>query len=943
MATMRTSRLSVFVRSAAVGLLYALAGCIAPDAKQTLSIWAVGPSEWVRAGDPARGETEYFSSSRNQLELFGAVNEVVQWQMALTADRARSAVTLEWSALTSAVGTLPPDGFRAYLERTVRIQPAPATYLRRFSGAAGLDVPDLLIPLTSPALRAGVPIGPDAAAVLWCEYVIPRTARPGEYHGAMVLRQGEETLRRVAVVLTVHPFALPVARHVAFSIGLNVPRLLEAQRIPRTETASPRGVEAVVNACRVLQEHRADPYLRGLYPPMRFGADGSVELNWAAFDALAGPLVDGTAYSDHEPPKYWPLPIDRARPNAEAMGGMDSPEYARVLRETLNAALAHFRSRGWDGRAVVDLTSALPTMVGMDVYAIARRLGHVTRLADARVPIVSSLFPVSMRDRGWRDHPWQDVGDHADIWAPPAQFFPPDFMSQARHLGRRTWLSPDQPEFAGSAALGAMPVDTRAMGYHAWLNASDVWLKNGGEMLPDAALSQPQEWRPFEPALLYGGAAAGTDGVLPSMRLKQILRAAQDFEYLWLLQQNQREATARLVAESMVKASGTATCIDNYSDPAAHLCILQPEMWDLARRVMAEEIGDAISSPAGAMSRGEPLEKRLGWSRLLGATRQVLVWSDGVKWKESLGGGWEVEFFVAVENQRRQPIRGKLAFGPLPNGWTTVSEFVEVGPLPEGGRGRYRLTARSPAWAETLDGHFEQPVRLQLEGGETVLLSATVSSLLARRNGRPITIDGRLDDWDLGRGNVAGDFSAIGPGPRGGAWRPARFGESTLAYVARDNEALFVAVRCSGTPPPQFGGQHANRMNYDGLIPIGEELVELLIDPTNRGTDAGELYHLVFWRHGAWWGERGIVMERPIAEARPWAPNIRYYTAVEPGGWTVEARIPLSAFEGGPALNRAWGINFARYAAGAGQYVNWAGAMRYCYNPRTFGNMAFAP
>ncbi|MFQ5411648.1 MAG: hypothetical protein ACE5EC_05100, partial [Phycisphaerae bacterium] len=57
-------------------------------------------------------------------------------------------------------------------------------------------------------------------------------------------------------------------------------------------------------------------------------------------------------------------------------------------------------------------------------------------------------------------------------------------------------------------------------------------------------------------------------------------------------------------------------------------------------------------------------------------------------------------------------------------------------------------------------------------------------------------------------------------------------------------------------------------------------------------------------------------------------------------GWSAELGIPISTF-GPAAANRVWGINLARLDPAHGEYSDWARAPRYCYDPRTLGNLVW--
>lgn len=948
-------RQSAFQAACLLPLSALLVGCLPPQGGAGLGLWAAGPAETIRTDTPPRTETDYFSQSRNQIELHGAVNEIVAFQLVIEGTRGASRITPQFEPLTGEGRTLPSAGFRAWLQRPVVVSPAPAWYLRRRGAAASLTVPDLLVPLTSSVLGGGVPISAGEKAVLWIEYRIPRDAAPGNYTGGLTLRAAERVIRRTAIGLTVWPFAIPEARHVTILAGVDAPSVASSVLSPGTDAASAlmgllsddsriRAQTAVRDVCRLLEEHRLNPYLSGVHPTMRYGATGSVELVWDRYDALAAPLIDGEAFDDREPLNAWPLPLDRNRPAAEALGGMASPQYARVLREYVAACAAHFEQRGWKDRAFIDITGPVPDRPSPADYDNAARLGRICELAETRLPFVVNLFPMSLEEYGWPNHVFADLRPVADIWAPPARFFPVERMAQARQLGARTWIVPDLPAYGGSVAAEAEPSDVRSVSWHAFLNESDVMLPRAVAWPDD--LKSTVTARPYESSawLVYPGAVAGVPGCLPSLRLKRLLLAAQDAEYLWLLKRNGREATARLVARTLVKATGTEAYLDQYADAATHTLVHDPATWDTARRLMGEEL--MLATRGAPASPDAEISQRLDWSRFFASCRQVVVWSEGARWIEATNGTtpeMTLEVRLTVENQRNLPVSGTLAFGSLPEGWSVVADQVPIGPLPEHGRGRFRLTVKAPAAPMSLNGHVDLPVQLSLGRDETVNFNVTVSTITAMRRLRPIVIDGRLDDWDLGRGNVAADFRSIGPAPAAGVTysQQSAAAANTLAYVMRDEEHLYLGIRCQGGSVAAPGEFSDNQVSYDDLLPVGDELVEVLLDPTNRGGDSFDLFHLVFKRHGSMWAEQGISLGRPIGRYRSWGLEVVYATQRDSAGWTVEARVPVAAFGAGTVRQRVWGINFGRYSRGQGEYSNWAGAVRYCYNPRSLGNLVW--
>jgi hypothetical protein len=227
--------------------------------------------------------------------------------------------------------------------------------------------------------------------------------------------------------------------------------------------------------------------------------------------------------------------------------------------------------------------------------------------------------------------------------------------------------------------------------------------------------------------------------------------------------------------------------------------------------------------------------------------------------------------------------------------------------------------------------------------GGTVL--ARLACLTAARHDRPLRVDGDLSDWPLGGTNVAGDFrlvsfrsDRIDPAPDD---RPRR---NTLVFVLLHQRNLYLAFHCeSGSPEPGTASR-TNTIHYEDGIPLGEELVEALIDPLNAGTRSpGDLHHLAIKRDGAFRLEKGVRFDPPCGSWSPWAADVEAAVGRGPRGWTAEVRIPLSAFEGSPDLPAVWGINFTRADAENQEFSTWSGAVRNAYDPLSLGNLALWP
>jgi hypothetical protein len=133
--------------------------------------------------------------------------------------------------------------------------------------------------------------------------------------------------------------------------------------------------------------------------------------------------------------------------------------------------------------------------------------------------------------------------------------------------------------------------------------------------------------------------------------------------------------------------------------------------------------------------------------------------------------------------------------------------------------------------------------------------------------------------------------------------------------------------------------QRSNLVQYDDLVPVGEDLVEILIDPEGAGTrSTGDLYHIVVKLSGAAW-ERGIGTTPPTGPHAPWPADIRHAARWHGDRWEAEVRVPLDAFDRPVPNHAVWGLNFTRFDVLGQEYANWSGAITNVYDPLSLGNL----
>jgi hypothetical protein len=212
----------------------------------------------------------------------------------------------------------------------------------RLAKASGLDGeagpwPDPLVPARDAWFgerRRAFPVAVAAGALqaIWVEVCVPGGAAPGSYRGAVQLADGRRAIARVPVELTVWPLELPATSSFPVTFGVAtrlVQRALDAE-------GDPEVARAVAAAAL---RHRITPHGLTFDPPSGRCTAAACSLDWRAYDAEVGPVLDGTlvagargTFADARiPDAVW------SGPDADAIALL------RAWRE-------HFEEKGWADR-----------------------------------------------------------------------------------------------------------------------------------------------------------------------------------------------------------------------------------------------------------------------------------------------------------------------------------------------------------------------------------------------------------------------------------------------------------------------------------------------------------------------------------------------------------------------------------------------------------------
>jgi hypothetical protein len=890
------------------------------------------------------------------VRLAGAINEVVSFRFAVRwGGGSAGNVTIEPRPFTSAGGRIDASAVEVFRLEAVEVSRVPGWQMRILHPDAFVSHPlDVLVPVDGSSDTGPYTLNPGEDRAFWVDVAIPKGIASGNYSGGIEIQVGDGRAAALPVELTVWPFILPDAgdvtaiaevdhealvRSARGGMGKTMPGSAKAAGLPGVRDESVGLVHATM---RMLQAHRLTPVLPDLSPVTKIGARGEVSIDWSRYDAIAAPCLDGEAFENRVPLARWPLPLGEVFTQTDSAGGLGSRTYGLIQRRYLEDCVRHFAERGWIGVSYAAVpASPPPTSTGAGATG---DFASLVRSANSRVATVSRLWPQDMGPYGWVGYSAPDFAEGVDVWMPPAQFFDVDAMAAERRAGRRTWLAVDRPPFSGTTQVQARAADVRVLSWQAARLGCDVYHVGRVNGWPESeqALTADRCLEHDASTLLFPGARYGVDEPVASVRLKYLRQSQQDAAYRNLLIEHGLQHIPEALSKALVGHAGSEAYRTHFGDGRRPAWAGDPAMYELARKIMAGELLYALRTRLPAETARPP--RTATWRRFMLGTRALRFDIDGLRFRLSgTQTDWEghLDGVVTLTNRRRVPVEGTIRLTDLPAGWTMNTEATEVPTIPPDSTRRVTLTADVSSMPATPTGHVPFSFEFRSDEGHVHHRNLRVACIAARPLTGPIRIDGDLSDWPAGSGNVAAGFLPIASGDGGHSpEETGHLGRRTMAFVMRDDSNLYVAVNAAYDGGLPLDAGRRNSVAYDDMIPVGEELVELLIDPLNSGTRSPtDLYHIVVKPSGIYLTERGIAFDPPCARRELWLAEVEIATGTLAGRWVAELRVPLAAFGDLPTEHTVWGFNVARFELNRRMFSTWSGAKSNAYDPLSLGNL----
>lgn len=907
------------------------------------------------------------------IQLTSARNEWVSCLLQINPSRAPAVLRLP---------TLGDDAIASAKTRAYQVLPVPVDVNRAgFVRHTGLDaavesLPRALVPVAikdgaidlsqlrdprTPADPKQPGIGSGQPLLIWIDLQVPTLAKPGDYASRFALIDptpppappaGQPPvvpgpLATVALKLNVSDFVLADDRHLNMvgqvpwdALVKHWPARFEVIRprlLSRTDPNHKDAVRTLDELMTLAQSHRLQIAVDRLQPTVKWPAGQPPRIDWSDYDALIAPWMNGKAFEDQVPLGFLPLPkidyLDQYLPEPRL--------------EYYSAAASHFDQNDWLIRAPAILEkqsssrATLPERITLSAEAQRLVAAHPRlrvmlpleldelQLADPRNP---TLIDPRFTSRLQCVAPGLISSSPLRKW--PSDMDRPD-----------AWLRTDTRGLIPYVGAGGDEADVRVWSWVAFLrNAKLIQWDN---CLPTTK-SLAESADPNELVWFYPGEWFGSDQIVPTVQLKWLRRAEQDFEYLYLARE--RGSVLNVLPMARVLAKPVEIQPNQAPDPVYSLLIgtADADAWRraqslLGRIVMIQGPGAPVDENALAelnldtLNWIEPLEKPMILPR-------TTFWSVGLPAPGEVGPWVNLRLGLDLYNASdTTPDRNDLRWAAPTRGWLVDPPGIATPKLHMYQVQAQTMIARIDPLKVSAAKH--QPVQVMFRSGfagrETPLDFVAPVTRSVRREA-PLHINGSLDDWQDGADDIQdGPLVKMMARPALQQHKLERSSTPTKIYSSWSENDFYLAFRVEGLTNRAGAIAARNFVDYQLGRAWGEDVCQIVMQAVYEDGGIGPLLHIAVKPGGNIWIERKL---DPRLNVNPWQNFVaggrtpRYTATIDASGavWRGELAIPWSniiapdkdeefARQKKPNLPVMLKFNFIQHKRGTGESASWAG------------------
>ncbi len=517
-------------------LLVLLMACGMVWAQETV-VWVASPWEHVlKSTEPGEERAVAIKAGANEYEPLRIIVHA--------GERALADVNVTASALAGAAGTIPAENIMLFREH----------YLHVFEPSLRSTVPtgwypDALIPFVNPedgsalsgAKYDAVPFDVEAGANqgIWADVYVPADAAPGQYTGTVTVTAGGQTLAEVPVTLTVWGFALPDTIAMRSNFGALGGRV-----------AKKLGMDAGSEEFAEIEDLYIDTLLGHRCIPSSLG---SVWPKWSQEEGI----------DDSETGERLRMMVEDRHVNSLRLPFSYRSEPEKC-KQYLGDLAAYLRERGWLDLAYIYMKDE-PN--NAEDYEVVRQQGALIHEADPGIKRMCTEQTITSNEE------WGDLYGAVDIWCPLWGIWDEQTAQERLALGEQLWsytalCQRDEknpfweidypPVVFRSPFWVSWHYDVTGFLYWSsvyWGDYEDIWAKPH---------FRDKYWG--EGMLLYPGQEAGIRGPAPSIRLKLVREAMEDFEYMTLAAEKAGEEQVDAIVDGVARSF-----TDWERDPEAYL------------------------------------------------------------------------------------------------------------------------------------------------------------------------------------------------------------------------------------------------------------------------------------------------------------------------------------------------------------------------------------
>ena len=888
----------------------------------------------------ARNESASFAIQASELSSAAGVTLRINAPQLESASGTISAGSFEVAQILAMPVDVNRAGYVRHTGLSVSDHPLPRALLPVRLNNGNVELPAFRDPAQPTSVTAKFTGTTQRPLLVWVDLHVPSHATPGEYacNLDLVAAGSERPIASLPLKLTVHDFTLPDQRQMLMVSRLDWDQLKRLYP-DEFETVTPRLLSRKDERCaasirtldaiqRLAQSHRTQIVIPRLQPTVKWQL-GKPRIDWDDLDSVLTPWLDGAAFADRVALGYWPMP---------SVDFLDRFDRASQL-EYWGQAAAHFEQKNWIDKTAVWIDNLSPgrpsSSESIELSAQASEVLNVHPKLRVTLPLEMDRVQLAGPRNETFVQPKSTERLIAEapgiVFASPIKPWPTD-ATRPQH-----WLRTDLPGLVPYVGGGGDERDVRVWSFLAFLRNAGmiVW----GSPLPRT--NSPQELAdPNDLFWFYPGSWFGVEEPVPTIQLKWLRRAQQDFEYLHLARQRGEAVNATLMARLLTKPVEIQP--GQNPDPTYALMsgTADQNTWNEAHRILANLIllrqqGQTVNN----VRRDELGFQILRWCA---PQEQPFLLARQVQWQidrppTGIPGNWlSVRLGIDIYNASdMKPEQNLLQWTAMPRGWEVRPKPTGIPALATYRVQRYMMDARYNLNA--IDAKDKHPVQLTFTNGfnrQDTIMKTVLPVRPSDRHVPGLQLDGRLDDWSEADAIQAGPMIRMFNRPALQKHQVQYAGNPAAIFTGWHDDNFYVSFKLDGVSTRDLN-QSRNFVDYEFRRAWGEDLCEILIQPLFSDNTVGPVLHVVCKPTGHW-VERKL---DPRLHADPWQPlegaAIRYCAKMDPNGggsttWRGEVAIPWKAI-----TDRSRGIppflrfNFVQHNYATGESASWAGPIDY--------------